>query len=110
MSFSLKRENSIPQISVFYSINFTTYSSTNYEIACSSMGISDMVIIKVIISSKVFNIEGPLMIFSMSSSEGKAPRYWDSSILSTVKILKFGTPQTIAIIVLKIEKFDVTLH
>ena len=30
--------------------------------------------------------------------------------LLTVKILKFGTPQTIAIIVLKIEKFDVTLH
>ena len=30
--------------------------------------------------------------------------------LTTVKILKFGTPQTIAIIVLKIEKFDVTLH
>ena len=29
---------------------------------------------------------------------------------STVKILKFGTPQTIAIIVLKIEKSDVTLH
>ena len=29
---------------------------------------------------------------------------------STVKILKFGTPQTIAIIVVKIEKFDVTLH
>ena len=28
----------------------------------------------------------------------------------TVKILKFGTTQTIAIIVLKIEKFDVTLH
>ena len=28
----------------------------------------------------------------------------------TVKILKFGTPQTIAIIVLKIIKFDVTLH
>ena len=28
----------------------------------------------------------------------------------TVKILKFGTPKTIAIIVLKIEKFDVTLH
>ena len=27
-----------------------------------------------------------------------------------VKILKFGTPQTTAIIVLKIEKFDVTLH
>ena len=30
--------------------------------------------------------------------------------LITVKILKFGTPQTIGIIVLKIEKFDVTLH
>ena len=30
--------------------------------------------------------------------------------LDTVKILKFGTPQTIPIIVLKIEKFDVTLH
>ena len=28
----------------------------------------------------------------------------------TVKILKFGTPQTIAIIILKIIKFDVTLH
>ena len=28
----------------------------------------------------------------------------------TVKILKFGTPQTIAIFVLKIEKFVVTLH
>ena len=31
-------------------------------------------------------------------------------VTGTVKILKFGTPQTIAIIVLKIEKFDVTLH
>ena len=30
--------------------------------------------------------------------------------LYTIKILKFGTPQTIAITVLKIEKFDVTLH
>ena len=30
--------------------------------------------------------------------------------IDTVKILKFGTPQTIAIIVQKIEKFDVTLH
>ena len=28
----------------------------------------------------------------------------------TVKILKFGTPQTIAIIVLRLVKFDVTLH
>ena len=31
-------------------------------------------------------------------------------IQPTVKILKFGTPQTIAIIVIEIEKFDVTLH
>ena len=29
---------------------------------------------------------------------------------TTVKILKFGTPQTNAIIVLKIEKFAVTLY
>ena len=29
---------------------------------------------------------------------------------NNVKILKFGTPQTIAILVLKIEQFDVTLH
>ena len=33
-----------------------------------------------------------------------------ASIRNTVKILKFGTPQTIAIIVLKLVKFDVTLH
>ena len=33
-----------------------------------------------------------------------------ATLVVTVKILKFGTPQTIAIIVLKIEKFDVTLH
>ena len=31
-------------------------------------------------------------------------------LVYTVKILKFGTPQTIAIIVPKIEKFDATLH
>ena len=31
-------------------------------------------------------------------------------IVTTVKILNFGTPQTIAIIVLKIETFNVTLH
>ena len=38
------------------------------------------------------------------------PSYCLVTILYAVKILKFGTPQTIAIIVLKIEKFDVTLH
>ena len=32
------------------------------------------------------------------------------SVVITVKNLKFGTPQTIAIIVLHIETFDVTLH
>ena len=35
---------------------------------------------------------------------------WPWFMRPTVKILKFGTPQTIAITVLKIEKFDVTLH
>ena len=43
----------------------------------------------------------------------KAPEdlYSDSATpRSTVKILKFGTPQTIVIIVLKLVKFDVTLH
>ena len=34
----------------------------------------------------------------------------DRSTEYTVKILKVGTPQTIAIIVLKLVKFDVTLH
>ena len=33
-----------------------------------------------------------------------------NTIFITVKILKFGTPQTIAIIVLKLVKFGVTLH
>ena len=33
-----------------------------------------------------------------------------STMNSSVKILKFGTPQTIAITVIKIEKLDVTLH
>ena len=41
---------------------------------------------------------------------GNLFNYKGGSIARTVKILKFGTPQTIAIIVLKIEKFDVTLH
>ena len=41
----------------------------------------------------------------MNGGEEKKKEKW-----CTVKILKFETPQTIAIIVLKIEKFDVTLH
>ena len=40
----------------------------------------------------------------------KMSSFAEAYISATVKILKFGTPQTIAIIVLKIEKFDVTLH
>ena len=39
-----------------------------------------------------------------------APQTSQKTVCITVKILKFGTPQTIVIIVLKIEKFDVTLH
>ena len=45
---------------------------------------------------------GPLVVLNMHSLQ--------QQIQFTVKILKFGTPQTIAIIVLKIEMFDVTLH
>ena len=41
---------------------------------------------------------------------GIVNKYEGANYKPTVKILKFGTPQTIAIIVLKIEKFDVTLH
>ena len=41
--------------------------------------------------------------------DGKIQKHELNTIV-TVKILKFGTPQTIAITVLKIEKFDVTLH
>ena len=44
-----------------------------------------------------------------NSTDGHA-QWTLSLLLHTVKILKFGTPQTVAIIVLKIEKFDVTLH
>ena len=43
--------------------------------------------------------------FEISGMDGISERY-----LCTVKILNFGTPQTIAIIVLKLVKFDVTLH
>ena len=54
-----------------------------------------------------------MQISSPSGSVGLS-MVWKKKIISicedTVKILKFGTPQTIAIIVLKIEKFDVTLH
>ena len=44
-----------------------------------------------------------------SFSSGRSA-YHRVKSLFTVKILKFGTPQTIALIVLKIEKNDVTLH
>ena len=42
--------------------------------------------------------------------DGPTQRTSSQQVTLTVKILKFGTPQTIAKIVLKIEKFDVTLH
>ena len=47
---------------------------------------------------------------NMQSSSGDQLDCITECSSSTVKILKFGTPQTIAIIVLEIEKFDVTFH
>ena len=44
------------------------------------------------------------------SANGLSPSGTHKTKCATVKILKFGTSQTIAIIILKIEKFDVTLH
>ena len=46
----------------------------------------------------------------MAVKHDRVPKTLDNDLGSTVKILKFGTPQTLAIIVLKIEKFDITLH
>ena len=51
----------------------------------------------------LFSFRGNFLLFSFCLNKYHLSR-------PTVKILKFGTPQTIAIIVLKIEKFDVTLH
>ena len=48
--------------------------------------------------------------YSDTESLSKSCESKDAQPQSTVKILKFGTPQTIPIIVLKIDKFDVTLH
>ena len=45
-----------------------------------------------------------------SNAKGVNTNILTCAIEDTVKILKFGTPQTTAIIVIKIEKFDVTLH
>ena len=47
---------------------------------------------------------------SLALSVSCSPGLNETLLKSTVKILKFGTPQTIAIIVLKLVKFDVTLH
>ena len=49
-------------------------------------------------ADRIFFIDIPMLFFR------------ETYVLCTVKILKFGTPQTIAIIVLKIETFNVTLH
>ena len=46
----------------------------------------------------------------LSSNPTVGHKIFFSIYRHTVKILKFGTPQTIAIIVLKLVKFDVTLH
>ena len=52
-----------------------------------------------------------LFLSTISKNTGRPSAvFLHDCIGNTVKILKFGTPQTIAIIVLKIEKFDVTLH
>ena len=58
----------------------------------------------------VFDIKGSFQISVFEIPGVDCSLLGVSSINITVKILKFGTPQTIAIIVLKIEKFDVTLH
>ena len=50
------------------------------------------------------------MLQNAASVQGLHCLFTGITVQNTVKILKFGTPQTIAIIVLKIEKFDVTLH
>ena len=51
------------------------------------------------------------LVFTEYGSQRTAHMYIYIYIyIYNVKNLKFGTPQTIAIIVLKIEKFDVTLH
>ena len=44
------------------------------------------------------------------TSPRQHPAMEQNTTVGTVKILKFGTPQKMAIIVLKIEKFDVTLQ
>ena len=48
---------------------------------------------------------GPASLWLLGQHSSLDPENGD-----TVKILKFGTPQTIAIIILKLVKFDVTLH
>ena len=52
----------------------------------------------------------PLKIFGLASEIKNAWPLQKNLKIITVKILEFGTPQTIAIIVIKIEMFDVTLH
>ena len=49
-------------------------------------------------------------IINIDSMPEEIPYTRLCEVSNTVKILKFGAPQTTAIIVLKIEKFDATLH
>ena len=66
------------------------------------------VLFKPSLSSISFNLKNSKQWFSADPDQTTpVGATWSGH---TVKILKFGTPQTIAITVLKIEKFDVTLH
>ena len=59
----------------------------------------------------LFGYKTGFFIYGMTSNFVKVRDTSSSDTSSTtVKILNFGTPQTIAIIVLKLVKFDVTLH
>ena len=58
---------------------------------------------------RVITLPLALALASDGCGDGRVLKFLLSKFF-TIKILKFGTPQTIAIIVLKIEKFDVTLH
>ena len=51
-------------------------------------------------------------VSSLAMDVNEQKQWWqlEEVNLKYRQILKFGTPQTIAIFVLKIEKFDVTLH
>ena len=63
-----------------------------------------------LVSYTASQLNALLMQWQISFSYLPEFNTFQTLIRDTVKILKFGTPQTIAIIILTIEKFDVTLH